>query len=131
MKSNSVYLLTFLATLSGCDPAKIITTKNLTNDKVETIWIYRDAFLTGSENSFLMRDTVLMTLNENERRKKMYFGIGGWSDNALNELLTNIESLEVRGVEMKTKLRGKEEVKQFLMKRRKGLFKNRIIVEIR
>ena len=78
-----------------------------------------------------MRDTVLMTLNENERRKKMYFGIGGWSDNALNELLTNIESLEVRGVEMKTKLRGKEEVKQFLMKRRKGLFKNRIIVEIR
>ena len=72
-----------------------------------------------------------MTLNENERRKKMYFGIGGWSDNALNELLTNIESLEVRGVEMKTKLRGKEEVKQFLMKRRKGLFKNRIIVEIR
>ena len=96
-------------------------------------WIYYEPSLNGSENSFLAQDTFLITLSDdkNERKKNMYFGIGGWNDNAISELLTNVESLEVSGVEMKIKLNDKNEIKQFLINRRKGIFRNRIKIEIR
>jgi hypothetical protein len=57
---------------------------------------------------------------------RMSFGVGTWTKNAVNNLVDDLDSLVIRWNNREIRLGAQEEIRDYLMPRRKGVGKDKI-----
>jgi hypothetical protein len=137
LKSCFAYLLIFLMTAwitSGCNPLRMIEMKNKSGQDVDIRWklkdldsIYKsDFFISNSENLTLELKPV-KPFNE----VKMSFGEGTWKPKDLEAVTERLESLRIRSAAGTLELKSSSDIYRFLMHRRKGIGKRKILILIK
>lgn len=118
--------------LTSCDPAKLIILKNESDKTAYFKWTTEiDTISVYSNHTALKTGTFELGTKKDEREQVMYFGFGYWPRIEIETFVNmNIKSIEIEGAKTKFKLTDKGEIKKFLTRRRHGLLKNVITIEI-
>jgi hypothetical protein len=61
----------------------------------------------------------------------MSFGVGTWTKNAVNNLVDDLDSLVIRWNNREIRLGAPEEIRDYLMPRRKGVGKDKIEIMLK
>jgi hypothetical protein len=108
-----------------------IDMKNRSGGEVEITWklqerdsIYKSDFFISNSDEVSFKLKPEKPLDD----VKMTFGIGHWKPSALYAVTERLESLEIRSPSGTIKLKNPEEIYNFLMNRRRGLTKRKILI---
>jgi hypothetical protein len=122
MKKLVIFLFVCFGLLifASCDPPKglIIRTNNLTE-----IIVYTNNKITSIEN---LQRVIHVPINDTVN---FSYGMGAWPKQAIIDLSVNIDSIVFQSVGKKEKLTTQAEIQSYLMKQRKGLFGNFLVIE--
>jgi hypothetical protein len=120
-----------LSLLASCDPARMIILKNKTGKPACIRWTIRaDSTSTNDEQEFRTVTFDLGT-SKSDRKKTITFGFGNWPADEIERFVNeDIQSIEIESVHEKRILTDKSKLKNYLLKRRHGLFKNFITIKL-
>lgn len=105
--------------------------KNRSGGDVKITWklqerdsIYKSDFFISNSDELTFKLKPEKPLND----VKMTFGIGNWKPSALYAVTERLESLEIKSPSGTILLKTTEEIYNFLVNRRKGITKRRILI---
>ena len=110
----------------SCDPVKTISIKKNSDPNIKVV-IYGNEKLNPEETLDSKRSTIKLKANENI--KKVYYGIGNWDNNEIKELSNNIDSIAFVEYDETILINDNKQIQNFLIKNRKGILKNTIIIK--
>lgn len=127
------FLLACLLILVSCDPMRRIRMKNSTKHDVEIIWTLKaDSIL--SSPLFISNSTEIkweLKPGKPYNKINLSFGIGSWTPSAVQDLVDDLETLSIRWNKGELLLNTEEEIRNFLLPRRKGLDRGDIRIEVK
>jgi hypothetical protein len=127
-----VYFLFLTALLTGCDAYRRINMKNYSGDKASITWAIKMDSINSSP--FFISSDREVTFNLSPVPPgnviKMSFGHGTWRPRQLNNLIDDLDSLVIQSKHGTQSFRTEEEIRKFLMPRRKKIDKSRIDILI-
>jgi hypothetical protein len=127
-----VYFLFLTALLTGCDAFRRINMKNYSGDKASITWAIKMDSINSSP--FFISSDREVTFNLSPVPPgnviKMSFGHGTWRPRQLNNLIDDLDSLVIQSKHGTQSFRTEEEIRKFLMPRRKKIDKSRIDILI-
>jgi hypothetical protein len=127
-----VYFLFLTALLTGCDAYRRINMKNYSGDKASITWAIKMDSINSSP--FFISSDREVTFNLSPVPPgnviKMSFGHGTWRPRQLNNLIDDLDSLVIQSKHGTQSFRTEEDIRKFLMPRRKKIDKSRIDILI-
>lgn len=132
MKMKIYFLMTLVTLAAGCDPARRINMKNETNSDAEITWVIK-------EDSLHVSPFFIESSREQKFHLKaqspgnaifMSAGIGTWTPRYLREVVNDLDTVIIRWSDKEIKLSSEEEIFSFLMPRRKGIGKDKILITL-
>jgi hypothetical protein len=127
-----VYFLFLTALLTGCDAFRRINIKNYSGDKASITWAIKMDSINSSP--FFISSDREVTFNLSPVPPgnviKMSFGHGTWRPRQLNNLIDDLDSLVIQSKHGTQSFRTEEDIRKFLMPRRKKIDKSRIDIVI-
>lgn len=116
--------LFILACLYGCDVPAKIQIRNESSGKA--VYRYQMADTTTTIRTIEIPNTP------GQNQTDIMFGFGQlWTDERITEYVSSINKIEVISVTDTISISDKKEMYQFFRKRRKGLFKDIVLIEIK
>lgn len=113
--------------LASCDPALSLIVNNRT--KSPAYFSMTDKSPIRSDSSFTR--TLAPKGNRKKSQAFIYYGIGAWGDVSLSKISGETKRLEVISINDTIILTDSTQMRKFFEERRKGLFKSRIVIDIR
>jgi hypothetical protein len=127
-------LLFLIATLvfQSCDPQRKITIRNHTGDTAFVSWIIKkDSFARSPFNlSNAVEADFTLLADKPFNEVSMSFGVGQWTLDALRAVTDDLESLTIKWKKGELKMTSEDEIRDFLLNRRKGIGKRKIRILI-
>lgn len=131
MRINSLtFLFIFMIILSACDPAQILTVK--THNEGDSVFVYGQRRILphhGEEATDRIVIHVPFTDSLTQTKKTFLYGIGGWHDDAVENLAACIDSIRIVTDEKETLLNSQEEIRQYLLHHRSGIARHVLTIE--
>jgi hypothetical protein len=118
--------------LLGCDPSKRIQMKNNSGSDAEITWqikedsILKSPFYLSSSKELKFHLKTVKPYNE----VMMTFGIGSWTPAVIKNCVDDLESLTIRWGTNEIRLTNEEDISKFLLARRKGFGRSKILILI-
>jgi hypothetical protein len=133
MKNSFAFLFVVAMIVLSCDPMRRINMKNETSGQAEIRWFIKEDSINSSplfisssqEQSFVLEPVPGRDLI------KMSFGIGPWSPRKVEDLVDDLDSIMISWSGKKLLLAEQDEMKSFLLSRRRGLDKSKIMILFR
>ena len=128
-----IYLLCLTtAILAGCDAFRRINMKNTSGDKASITWSIKLDSINSSPFFISSARDVTFDLSPQPPGNfiKMSFGYGTWHARQIQNLIDDLDSLVITSKEGTTSFTTEEDIKKFLMPRRKRIDKSRIDILI-
>ncbi|NBP69185.1 MAG: hypothetical protein EBR30_21150 [Cytophagia bacterium] len=124
--TGTAYLLT------SCDPAKLIILKNKTEKPAYFRWTVRtDSTNINGEQPFKTLTLDLGT-SKSDKERTIVLGFGNWPTSEIERFVNeDIQSIEIASVNEKIIMTDKTEIKNYLIVRRHGIFKNFISIKLK
>ena len=132
MKCIIVFLITILTLLTACDPLRRIKMKNRSGHDAEITWIIKQDSINQSPFFISSALDVKFDLKPQQPANEinMSFGVGTWTPKVVQNLVDDLDSVIIRGNKGVISIKGEEEIKKFLLARRKGFAKDKIEIRI-
>jgi hypothetical protein len=132
---TGVYFLLTVFVIQSCDPAKILTVNASGNLKTSvTIYANRNVLprTTGIDSNEKVVIRTPAIEKDGKRKISFYYGFGGWSNkNHMPEFSKNIDSIIIQNSDNELSLTKQEDICNYLVKHRRGIFKNFLVIEAR
>ncbi|MEO8234639.1 MAG: hypothetical protein ABI549_04425 [Flavobacterium sp.] len=130
-KINILFLF-FLAILNvSCDPIHKIDFVNNADSNVKIKITLNPKNKNYDLDRIANGDTIIFNLKQKDTAN-LFFGIGTWSDEEINELINSIKNLEIDTKEIKTLYKTKKSITNILSENREGFWwKTHIKIEIK
>jgi hypothetical protein len=128
----AIVLVLVLGLLESCNPTRRIIFKNNSGDRASFYWIMKDRDSLWRSPFFVAStDSSGFTLGPSapQNRAEMSFGFGSWSPDLLNETIKDVKSMHLLWKRGAVDLNSREEIMSFLLARRRGIDKHRIVIE--
>jgi hypothetical protein len=116
-----------------CNPMRRIDMKNSSGDDVKITWKLQERDSMYLSDFFISNsDEIEFSLDPKDplNEVKMTFGVGRWTPAALYAVTERLESLEIRSAKGTVLLKSSEDIYKFLMNRRRGLTKRKILIMV-
>lgn len=126
MKKLSIFLFfcAISTLLISCDPIKLLIIKS-TDDVAVTVYTNNTIVLENSaKRAFRVPENGITELN-------FYYGYGNWPKQAIIEFSASIDSIVFKKAEKEKILKEQVDIQSYLMKQRKNILKNHLIIEPR
>lgn len=133
MKRTKLILLLMAATLliGACDPAQRIVMRNKSDQTVYVSWIMEeDSVSNNKATQILKTSTYTLGTQKNDKEETLYFGIGVWSDQAIDRFVDKVTSIEIVGVSTRVKMTDKEAIKKHFKANRGGFMNSKLTVKV-
>jgi hypothetical protein len=130
----SICVVAAVLFIQSCDPARILIVKS-SNKPNSSVEIYANKNLqalanaNGKENG---QAVIKIPTNEIpvKRDTAFYFGFGGWrEDESISQFSRTIDSIIIQSNNGKVVLNKQEEINSYLLKHRRGLFKQVLTIK--
>lgn len=123
-----IFLFSGLFIWTSCDPMRRINMKNRTGGPAEVTWMIKADSINASPFFISSSKDVTFQLPHSGPAHdiRMSFGVGTWTKNAVNNLVDDLDSLVIRWNNREIRLGAPEEIRDYLMPRRKGVGKDKI-----
>lgn len=133
MRSGLFFFLLAVIIGSGCDPMRRINMKNRSDGPAEITWVIKQDSINSSPFFMSSSRDVLFNLPDDDSSHdiRMSFGVGTWTKNAVLNLVDDLDSLVIRWRNQEIRLGSSDEIRDFLMPRRKGVGKDKIEIMLR
>ena len=117
----------------ACDPARRINMKNETDSNAEITWIIKEDSVHNSPFFIASSKEQKFDLKPESPGNAIYMsaGIGTWTPRYLREIVNDLDSVIIRWNEKEIKLGSEDEIMNFLMPRRRGIGKDKIIITLK
>lgn len=114
--------------LWSCDPMRRINMKNNTYQNAEITWFIKQDSISSSPFFISSSKDVKFKLAPvpDSKKIKMSFGIGTWSHNEVTKLADDLDSVIITWDQKVARLISVDEIRSYLMARRRGLDKSKI-----
>ncbi|SDD89298.1 hypothetical protein [Niabella drilacis] len=120
--------LTGTGVLPGCDHAQVMMVQ-ATGENNSSIVLYGNREMTGGRSAGDPGKIVVRTPQQDTTSRKFYFGMGNWSDAALDRLAGNIDSIVITNSNGVERLNEKEALKTYLRAHCKGWAHSELLLE--
>jgi len=120
--------------IQSCDPARILIVRS-SNKPNSSVAIYANKnFRSIADADGKEKEQVVIKIPTNEtpvkRDTAFYFGFGGWAeDESMPEFSRKIDSIIISNNSSKIILNKQEDINAYLLKHRRGLFKQVLIIK--
>lgn len=119
-----------LVVLVSCDPAHDIEFTNNTNSAAKIKFKLNPKFKNYRLSESITGDSIVFNLKPKDTAN-LYFGIGVWDDEEIDQLCNSIISLEIENNDLKTIYKSKRTIKNILENNQKGFWwKTRITIGV-
>jgi len=121
-----------LVSLTSCDPAKLIIVKNKSDRPACFYLAFKGSRMVGEgyEKEFETLKIELGTTKP-DNRTAIPFGFGGWPRREVERFVDEqVKSIEIVGKETNVSMTDKQEMTEYLLARRRGLFNQFITIRI-
>lgn len=124
-------LLSFFAViLLSCDPPHNIYFINKTNSNIRVKFELDPKVKNNSLKRISTNDSIVFDIKKNEKAQ-IYFGIGTWDGNEIDELVKSIDNISIETNEIKTIYKTKNSMKRILENNKEGFWwKTRIEIDV-
>lgn len=126
-----IFFVCLLAMLVGCNPTRRIIFKNHSGENASFYWIMKDRDSLW-RSPFFMSDTdssgFTLKINKPQNVAEMSFGSGSWTPDFLQEAIKDVKSIHLQWKKGVIDLNSPEEIMSFLLDRRRGIDKHRIVI---
>lgn len=124
--TGTAYLLT------SCDPARLIILKNKTDKPAYFRWTVRTDSTGTNSGQGLKTVTFDLGTSKRDNEKTIVFGFGNWPTSEIERFVNeDIQSIEIESVNEKKIMTDKKGIKDYLLARRHGIFKNFITIKLK
>ncbi len=126
------FLFLFCLIASSCDPMRRINMHNRTSEDAEITWKIKEDSIHSSPFFISSDKEQKFKLAATKPGNAIFLsaGIGTWTPKELRNLVDDLESMVIRWDKGEIKLDTEEEIFQFLLSRRKGIGKDKIVIYI-
>jgi hypothetical protein len=119
-----------LVFLVSCDPAHDIEFTNNTNSVAKIKFKLNPKFKNYRLSESIKGDSIVFNLKPKDTAN-LYFGIGVWDDEEIDQLCNSIISLEIENNDLKTIYKSKRTIKNILKNNQEGFWwKTRITIGV-
>jgi len=127
------FCMTVLVIISGCDPLRRINMKNETGSDAEITWIIKEDSLHKSPFFISSSREQKFELKPKSPDNAIYMsaGIGTWTPRYMREIVNDLDSLIIRWNDKEIRLGSEKEIMDFLLPRRRGVGKDKIIITLK
>lgn len=141
MKKPNFLLLVILGFLfTSCDPAQNIVFTNSAKSDLKVKLLVNSQFKNEAIyledipiDQVIKGDSLVFTIksgNPKETEKYIYFGRGKWRKERIYEVAQSIKSIEIENAEYKIVYKSPHEIRQLLLKNKKGIFFKSIEIDV-
>ena len=118
--------------MTACDPFRRINMKNRSEHDADITWFIKMDSINHSYFFISSAQEVKFELKPQKPSNEIYmsFGVGTWTPKAVQNLVDDLDSLVIRWNKGVIRIKGEEEIKKFLLPRRKGFAKDKIEIQI-
>ena len=133
MKTKVIFLIVLVALAAGCDPARRINMKNETDSDAEITWVIKEDSLHSSPFFIESSREQKFELKAQSPGNAIYMsaGIGTWTPRYLREIVNDLDTVIIRWSDKEIKLSSEEEIFSFLLPRRNGIGKDKILITLK
>jgi hypothetical protein len=117
--------------LVGCNPTRRIILKNNSGAQASLSWklggtdsLWRSPFFISSTDS----SSIILQAQKPANVAEMSFGQGSWTPDVLQEAIRDLKSMHLQWNKGLINLNSREEIAAFLLDRRRGIDKHRIVI---
>jgi len=133
---NDMKILVFCLSIlfiSGCDPLRRINMKNETSNDAEITWIIKEDSLHKSPFFISSSREQKFELKPQSPGNAIYMsaGVGTWTPRYLREIVNDLDSVIIRWNDKEIRLGSETEIMDFLLPRRRGIGKDKIIITLK
>jgi hypothetical protein len=133
MKSSFAFSFFVVMIALSCDPMRRINMKNETSGQAQIRWFIKEdsvnsspLFISNSQEQAFVLEPV-----PGQDLIKMSFGIGRWSPGKVEDFVDDLDSIMISWSGKKLLLVEQDQMKSFLLSRRRGLDKSKIMILFR
>ncbi|WP_188051757.1 hypothetical protein [Flavobacterium sp. GP15] len=124
-----IFFFFFAIFLTSCDPAHSIYLLNNTNDEAKVKFNLNSKIPNYRLNE-ISKDSIVFNIKQKDTAE-IYFGIGTWNENEIDEMSNSIKNIEIETKNIKTVYKSKTSINNLLNKKKEGFWwKTKIIIEI-
>ena len=123
-------LISFTILLSSCDPAQNIDFINKTESPVKIKIKINSNNTNWRLKEFVKGDSIVLEIRP-KGTESLYFGMGTWEENEVDETVKSIDNIEIETEDIKTIYKSRKSIAEILKNNRKGLWwKTNIEIEV-
>jgi len=132
MSKFTYFLLLLLPCVFSCDPMRRINMKNATGSdvtitfKIKEDSIHKSPFYLSSDKE----QKFLLEKGKKNNDIRLSAGIGTWTPKHLRSVVDDLEALEIKWDKGEIKLESEEDIFNYLLQRRQGLGKDKIVIRV-
>src|SRR5215207_1558107 len=133
MRHAILFLILTCCLCCSCDPMRRINMMNRTTGPAEVTWVIKQDSINLSPFFLSSAKELSFSLPPGDSAKdiRMSFGVGIWTKKAINNMVDDLDSLIIRWSNQEIRMGTYEEIRDYLLTRRKGVGKDKIEILLR